>query len=1107
MKTLEVIVRPRLLRSIILFGIPVMSLLSGSPRQDFPAISKAGETGERPASAGPQDTRVKAGVDYGRLPLYFIPNRGQEDPQVSYYVHGNDKSLYFTRAGITFVLSSPGQRHNLRASEVSSASRTCVVKLDFIGADPDIVPVADSETGAIVSYFRGKREDWHAGLPTYSRIVYPGLWPGIDLVYSGTANHLKYEFIVHPGADPAKIRLAYRGADNVSVDGQGRLVVSTAAGRFEDDTPVAYQDREGKKIRVPLAYRLGEEQNARAENGEAGGSPAPQPAGGGAGDGVYEYGFDVGAYDRSLPLVLDPAILLYCGYIGGTYNDNAVAIAVDRSGSAYITGDTSNTETSFPVVVGPDLTHNGNVVAPEAFVAKIDPAGTGLVYCGYIGGLGYDNGCGIAVDETGAAYVVGATSSTPADGFPVTMGPGLIKSGTHWDAFVAKVRPDGTGLVYCGYIGGSDLDKGRGIAVDAAGQAYVTGLTYSNEATFPLIAGPRLIYNGGEDGFVAKIKADGTGFDYCGYVGSLTTGIAVDKFGQAYVTGCSYSVGGTFPVVVGPDLTYNGNGDAFVAKIKADGTGTVYCGYLGGTDFDYPNGIAVDGAGNAYIAGITGSSEAGFPVLAGPDLTFNGPSRDGFVAKVNAAGTALVYCGYLGGSPYEDSVHGIAVDGSGSAYVTGATLNDQRTFPVVAGPDLTFNGVGAYGDAFVAKVNAAGTGLDYCGYIGGLWEDYGNGIAVDGSGRAYIAGVTESVPHSFPTVVGPDLTPNGLGDGFAAKIYSYDKPVHRHAVGDFDSDKADEVAMDFGASGAWLYNGGAWSQITTIDPENSISFDGDGDGDRELALDLGSWGVWMWKGGVWSPLTLTDPEYMIAADTDGNGRDDLILDRAAQGLWWRKEGGAEILISPLDAQNIIAADVDGDASQQVAGDFGLTGMWIWDNGNWSELSAFDAQALARTDVDGDGRDELAAGLGSPGMWLYGDGAWGQLTGGSPDKILSGRISSGWGDEIVGDFGVLGLWAWQSGAWNQLSAENAEELIVADTDGDGLDEVAADLATMGLWLWNGGMWVHLTGDNPEGLISGDLDGDGAAELVVDFGPAGVWLWEDGVWARISSANPE
>jgi hypothetical protein len=669
-----------------------------------------------------------------QMPLYFIENQGQVDEPVAYYVQGQDKTLYFTPQGLTFVLDG-------------GESPPWVLKLEFVGANPAVQPSGQEETGAQISYFKGRPDEWKTGLKTYSRVLYRDLWPGIDLEYSGTVNQLKYQFVVQPGADPGQIRLAYRGATAVHSDEAGRLQVSTHVGGFHDARPYAYQDIEGQRVDVDVGYAL-----------------ESDPCAGG-----QAYGFRIGAYDRSQPLVLDPVILVYCGYIGGSAADYGYAIAVDGEGNAYVTGSTQSIEPTFPVTVGPDLSYNGSVY--DAFVAKVVSDGAALAYCGYIGGSNWEEGYGIAVDAAGNAYVTGWTDSISTT-FPVIVGPDLSFGGLS-DAFVAKVRADGTALDYCGYIGGAGGDVGNGIAVDDDGNAYIAGATNSSQGEgFPATIGPDLEHNGGYDAFVAKVASDGTSLAYCGYIGGNSTdqgyGIALDGAGSAYITGWTTSLSDTFPVMAGPDLIHNGGHDAFVAKVITDGTALAYCGYIGGSGMDEGYGIAVDAGGNAYVTGHTTSTEsAGFPVAVGPDLTHNGET-DAFVAAVKAGGTALDYCGYIGGNR-DDEGYGIAVDALGNAYVTGSTASYHWTFPVAVGPDLTYN-TGT--DAFVAAVEAGGTALQYCGYIGGDSLDEGRGIALKGGGSAYVTGYTRSHPGGgFPVTVGPDPTYNGgVAEAFVAKV-------------------------------------------------------------------------------------------------------------------------------------------------------------------------------------------------------------------------------------------------------------------------------------------------------------------------------------------------
>jgi hypothetical protein len=493
-----------------------------------------------------------------QLPLYFVENQGQLDEQVVYYLQGADTAVYFTATAVTIAQTAPppaeGKSFALRqpgrawAEAAPLERQRWSVRLEFLGADQDVRPIGEGQTEAIISYFKGQPQEWHTSLPTFSRVVYPELWPGIDLVYEGSAGRLKYSFVVRPGADPAQIQLAYRGATEVTVNAAGQMEVKTPVGGFTDDIPVAYQETGSDRVAVTMAYRLDETTN-QAEMGT--------------------FGFLIGDYNAALPLILDPVVLLYGGYLGGSNSDSGNSIAVDGAGNVYVTGYTYSTEDSFPLLAGPDLVFNGGA---DAFVAKVSSDGASLLYAGYIGGSSDDFGHGIAVDGSGNAYVTGLTSSTEAT-FPVLEGPNLTYNGD-FDAFVAKVSSSGASLLYAGYIGGSGFDSARGIAVDGSGNAYVTGFTNSTEGTFPVLAGPDLTHNGGVDAFVAKVSSSGASLLFAGYIGGTGAdygyGIAVDGLGNAYVTGNTTSTEASFPVVGGPDLTYNGGSDAFVVKVVAD---------------------------------------------------------------------------------------------------------------------------------------------------------------------------------------------------------------------------------------------------------------------------------------------------------------------------------------------------------------------------------------------------------------------------------------------------------------------------------------------------------------------------------------------------------
>ncbi|MGE5397655.1 MAG: SBBP repeat-containing protein [Chitinophagales bacterium] len=748
-------------RSIIATLLALL-LLCGNPAVLSAAINwtpkdiNTGVTTSVP-EAGNQGPKTKTENMLADMPLFFIENQGQIDKQVLYYTEGGNQGLYFTPSGLTFTLTKSQEPTNTSLNpEITGKGlipqtkeqERWAVKLDFIGAN-NVKPYGEGLTPTQISYFKGQPEDWRTGLNTYSRIVYPELWPGIDLVFKGDSNGLKYEFTVAPGADPKQIKLAWQGAESVKINKQGGMEIRTPIGGFTDEAPIAWQGKNRQKIASSFCFNSGMNKN-------------------------QEWGFKLGNYDPTRILIIDPVVIDYSGYIGGSEDDYSSAIAVDSKGRAYVTGYTFSTEADFPVYAGPDIESSGNG-SMDAFVARVSANGTSLDYCGYIGGSAHDYGYGIAVDSMGRAYVTGNTYSSETD-FPVINGPYTTYNGNS-EAFVARLSANGTSLEYCSYIGGSENDIGTAVAVDNNDRAYVTGYTSSSmNNKFPANGGPNTSQNGAMDVFIARVSANGTSLEYCGYIGGSGIdqgkGVAVDNYGRAYVTGFTVSTETqSFPLVGGLDRSYNGGDwDAFVARVKADGTGLEYSGYIGGSEYDEADAIAVDNSGRAYVFGYTRSGESqSFPVKEGPDTSYNG-GGDSFLASVATDGNSLEYCGYIGGQNV-DKGYGIALDSSGRVYVTGYTMsNDTQGFPVLGGLDTSYNGGTA--DAFAACVAAGGTSLEYCGYIGGGGFDWAKGIAVSSDGEAYVTGYTDSSETQGFSVKGsPDTTFNGgTYDAFIAHI-------------------------------------------------------------------------------------------------------------------------------------------------------------------------------------------------------------------------------------------------------------------------------------------------------------------------------------------------
>jgi hypothetical protein len=664
-------------------------------------------------SANPA-TKVTTAVAAGRRatslvqPLRFVPNRGQLAAGVKFFARTSSYGLFLTDGQLFLEVpeghassairdaSRQAGATNSAQSKVTNARRhSTFIRLRLAKGSPRDEIGADELPGRLNYLLGNDPARWHRDIATYARVIDRAAWPGIDVVWYGNSRQLECDFVVAPGANANAIGLDFTGSARLRVDGDGALTVVIGNAELRLLKPVVYQQVGSLRLPVDGAYAI-------ASIG-----------------GVQRVKFRLARYDHSRSLVIDPVVTLsYSTYLGG-------------SGGR---------------------------------VAYAGPPGSLPDY--YDG----ENGFGVAVDSSGSAYVVGETFSSDfptANAFqgeldaPESNGE-IIDESTNFDAFVTKFSPDGGSLVYSTYLGGSAVDEAFAVAVDSSGSAYVVGETFSSD--FPIANAFKSTLTGSEDGFVTKLSPDGSSLVYSTYIGGsdgiqvangdYIRAIAIDSSGNAYVTGTTFARSDFAVSSNAYQKTLKGISNAFAIKLSGDGATELYSTYLGGSNLDQSNAIAVDAMGDAYIAGATQSTD--FPTLNAVQSNLNGFSN-AFVAELNPAGTGLVYSTYLGGSGtnnYQgDYAYAIAVDSTGSAYLTGLTLSSD--FPTTLNAFQTTL-KSQYGNAFVSKLNPGGGSLNYSTYLGGSGTstifdrgDVGFGIAVDTSGNAYVAG--QAFSEDFPT--------------------------------------------------------------------------------------------------------------------------------------------------------------------------------------------------------------------------------------------------------------------------------------------------------------------------------------------------------------------
>jgi hypothetical protein len=685
------------------------------------------------------------------FPLSFIPNVGQTASSIHYQLHAAGGNVFFTPTEVIFTLFAPPARQEQtdisaipKVSILDRASKQAEfsnVRQQFVGAQAIPRITGSFEQAGKVNYLLGSDPShWFTNLPTYGEIVYQQLYPGIALHYDGADGQLKGTYTVAPGADPSQIRWRYDGIERVQVNKEtGDLIVtSSEGGVLVEQRPVAWQMVDEQQMSVEVEYAVGSDGSV---------------------------GFTLGAYNPSIPLVIDPT-LIWSTYAGGSSYDRALNIATDSSGNVYITGETSSNNFT-PIKNAVKDKFGGE---NDAFVMKINSAGNQILYSTYLGGSGYEWASGLTVDSSGSAYITGLTTST---NFPLEKPLQPSKPGGPQDAFVTKLSSDGSTLIFSTYLGGNagqGSDGGTGTAIDAAGNVYVTGIT--NSTNFPLKNPLQPKYGGNPfDVFVSKISSDGQELLFSTYLGGSGDdqsyeGIALDNSNNIHITGFTNS-NNFFGIDTQQNKYGGGSYDVFVSKINADGSSLLFSRYIGGSNTDQGSSIAVDdSSGSIYVVGNTSSDT----LPAAHPSRKNEGGGDVFIARLDNQGNNVLYSTFFGGSAY-DVGRDVVVTNSGEVYIVGATSSDK--FPLVK----SLQNYGGGSDAFLIKLNPETNEILYSTFFGGNGNDSGRGVSLSDSGSVYIAGSTSS-SENFPLAYALEGTyKGGDSDVFVAKISDEDQPI------------------------------------------------------------------------------------------------------------------------------------------------------------------------------------------------------------------------------------------------------------------------------------------------------------------------------------------
>lgn len=934
----------------------------------------------RPEQTLSIDERKTIAENFGKIPLHFEANRGQTDPSTTFISRAGDHTLLLKKNEAQLLLPNRS-----RASNGRSEAKPDVLKMKLAAANEDpTIEGLDELPGRINSYLGNDPGRWQHDVPTFGKVKYAGVYPGVDMVYYGNQRQLEYDFLLAPQTNPDVIKLDFENAERVELAPNGDLLVRVGGQTVTHHAPVIYQEIDGVRKIVTGGYDL----NA--------GNAAKNTM----------VGFSVGDYDHSKPLVIDP-VVVFSTYLGGSGGDDlftmeaGLGITVDAAGSVYIVGVTPSGD--FPTL---------NSTQPfagtfDAFITRLNPTGTALLYSTFFGGSDDDRSYSVSLGPAGEIFVSGFTFST---NFP-TMTPFQAANHGLNDGFLAKFTSSGA-LSYSTYLGGSSSDLCTFVKNQGANVVVFAGVASSTD--FPVANAIRPNNAGAPDLVAGKLDLSTNTLVFSTYMGGTGSDVmnfasaAVDTAGNIYVAGVSNSFDyPTTPGAFQPES--NGADEVVVTKLNPTGSAIVYSTFIGGNLIDNPDAMTVDDAGNAYITGFTRS--ANFPLKNAVQPQLRDP--DAFVTKLNPSGSDLVFSTFLGGQNLERG-SGIAADAAGNCYVTGRS--NSGDFPA----KRSLRPPRGLDDAFVSKFNRDGA-LLFSTLLGGSGNDIGFGIVADGNNNVYVTGRATRNFLVTPGVLQSTL--GGQADGFVTKLNT----SVRKTKSDFDGDAKTDVAVFRPNSGAWYIsqssNGAFRAQQFGLNGDVPVAGDYDGDRKTDLAVFRPSEAIWYilnsqtntFRAVFWGVGT----DKPVPGDYDGDDKSDIAIYRPSSGIWFiiqSSNNGLRTAFFGQPSDKPVPEDYDGDGVTDIA--------VLQSNGVWSIIGSF-AGVISRqfgtgtdkpvpADYDGDGYDDLAVFRPSEGNWYIQPSA-------TPNSTQT--IQWGLGTDIPGP---------------------------GDFDGDGKDDLTVFRPSIGAW---------------------------------------------------------